>query len=207
MTQNVAGPDIFFSCRGVKGWGQRGWSGVPASARLPGLGDLSKPTAPAFFFVVKHRSRRRRIRRRMSLLLRHQSLLLQLLFQSEFRRYWSPFVWPPFNIHLFNRFSIDKVAIDLGDVYCWFKGRRVPLKKRHLNIYDVTPKVMPFRYHPYMNKELKIHHKPHHHLFSKSLLHTAVCLFILLLLCNLDKDSFESTLFTLRLETRQFRIS
>ena len=40
----------FFSCGGAK----RGWAGVPASASLPaGAVDLSKLTAPAYFFGVE----------------------------------------------------------------------------------------------------------------------------------------------------------
>ena len=47
-------PDVLFSCRGAKWWAsEAGQVSQPVQSCKPGLGDLSKPTAPAYFFGVK----------------------------------------------------------------------------------------------------------------------------------------------------------
>ena len=43
-------PDVFFL---VEEWSEAGQVSQPVRACEPGLGDLSKPTAPAYFFGVK----------------------------------------------------------------------------------------------------------------------------------------------------------
>ena len=43
-------PDVFFL---VEERSEAGQVSQPVQACEPGLGDLSKPTAPAYFFVVK----------------------------------------------------------------------------------------------------------------------------------------------------------